>query len=90
MGLLYLFINTLSHNMGTLNSWNPLGHYKPVMGLLYLFINTLLHNLGTLTSWNPLGHSRPVIGLLYLLLSLYTEHGRAVFLQSLLSPYSQY
>ena len=27
----------LSCNLGTLNSWNPLGHSKPVMGLLYLY-----------------------------------------------------
>ena len=67
MGLLYLFINTLSHNLGTLTSWNPLGHSRPVMGLMYLY--KLSHNLGTLTSWNPLGHSRPVKGLLYLFIN---------------------
>jgi hypothetical protein len=27
----------LSWNPGTLSSWNPLGHLRPVMGLLYLF-----------------------------------------------------
>jgi hypothetical protein len=26
----------LSWNLGTLTSWNPLGHSRPVMGLLYL------------------------------------------------------
>ena len=26
----------LSRNLGTLTSWNPLGHYRPVTGLLYL------------------------------------------------------
>ena len=26
----------LSRNLGTLTSWNPLGHSRPVMGLLYL------------------------------------------------------
>jgi len=26
----------LSRNLGTLTSWNPLGHSGPVMGLLYL------------------------------------------------------
>jgi hypothetical protein len=57
MGLLYLL-----HYLGTLTSWNPLGHPRPVTGLLYL-----LHYLGTLTSWNPLGHPRPVTGLFYLL-----------------------
>ena len=24
--------------MGTLTSWNPLGHFRPVMGLLYLYL----------------------------------------------------
>jgi len=28
----------LSRNMGTLNSWNPLGHSRPVKGLLYLYL----------------------------------------------------
>ena len=55
--------------MGTLTSWNPLGHFRPVTGLLYLFIN-MSHNLGTLTSWNPLGHFRPVTGLLYLFINM--------------------
>jgi hypothetical protein len=27
----------LSCNLGTLTSWNPLGHYRPVTGLLYLY-----------------------------------------------------
>ena len=27
----------LSRNLGTLTSWNPLGHSEPVTGLLYLF-----------------------------------------------------
>ena len=70
MGVFYVFINTLSHNLGTLTSWNPLGHSKPVMGLFYLSINTLSHNLETLTSWNRLGHSRPVTGLLYLFMNV--------------------
>jgi hypothetical protein len=26
----------LSRNLGTLNSWNPLGHSRPLTGLLYL------------------------------------------------------
>ena len=26
----------LSRNLGTLTSWNPLGHSRPVMGLIYL------------------------------------------------------
>jgi len=30
----------LSRNLGTLTSWNPLGHSRPVMGLLYLNIVT--------------------------------------------------
>ena len=29
----------LSWNLGTLTSWNPLGHSRPVTGLLYLFTN---------------------------------------------------
>jgi hypothetical protein len=28
----------LSCNLGTLTSWNPLGHSRPVMGLLYLYL----------------------------------------------------
>ena len=28
----------LSRNLGTLTSWNPLGHSRPVTGLIYLFI----------------------------------------------------
>ena len=28
----------LSWNLGTLTSWNPLGHSRPVMGLLYLYL----------------------------------------------------
>ena len=28
----------LSCNLGTLISWNPLGHSRPVMGLLYLYL----------------------------------------------------
>ena len=28
----------LSRNLGTLTSWNPLSHSRPVTGLLYLFI----------------------------------------------------
>jgi len=26
----------LSRNLGTVTSWNPLGHSRPVKGLLYL------------------------------------------------------
>jgi len=26
-----------SRNLGTLTSWNPLGHPRPLMGLLYLY-----------------------------------------------------
>jgi hypothetical protein len=32
----------LSCNLGTLTSWNPLGHSRPVTGLLYLYIYLLL------------------------------------------------
>ena len=28
----------LSRNLGTLNSWNPLGLSRPVMGLIYLYL----------------------------------------------------
>jgi hypothetical protein len=32
----------LSCNLGTLTSWNPLGHSRPVTGLLYLYqVNTV-------------------------------------------------
>jgi len=30
----------LSRNLGTLISWNPLGHSRPVTGLLYLLIGS--------------------------------------------------
>ena len=29
----------LSWNLGTLTSWNPLGHSRPVTGLIYLYLN---------------------------------------------------
>ena len=29
----------LSRNLGTLTSWKPLGHSRPVTGLLYLYLN---------------------------------------------------
>ena len=29
---------SLSRNLGTLTSWNPLGHSRPVTGLLYLYL----------------------------------------------------
>jgi len=29
---------SLSQNLGTLTSWNPLGHCRPVMGLIYLYL----------------------------------------------------
>jgi hypothetical protein len=32
-----------SRNLGTLTSWNPLGHSRPVMGLLSLSQNCILH-----------------------------------------------
>ena len=28
----------LSRNLGSLTSWNPLGHSRPVMGLIYLYL----------------------------------------------------
>jgi hypothetical protein len=33
------FMCRLSWNLGTSNSWNPLGLSRPVMGLLYLYFN---------------------------------------------------
>ena len=43
----------LSWNLGTLTSWNPLGHSRPVMGLLYPFLiffrNNLNISLGIIT-----------------------------------------
>jgi len=35
----------LSWNLGTLTSWNPLGHSRPVTGLLYLYLYFNLRNL---------------------------------------------
>jgi hypothetical protein len=32
----------LSCNLGTLTSWNPLGHSRPVTGLLYLYLFLLV------------------------------------------------
>jgi len=29
---------SLSRNLGTVTSWNPLGLFRPLMGLLYLYI----------------------------------------------------
>ena len=31
----------LSRNLGTLTSWNPLGHSRPVTGLIYLYLYVL-------------------------------------------------
>jgi hypothetical protein len=31
----------LSWNLGTLTSWNPLGHFRPVTGLLSLLIDVI-------------------------------------------------
>ena len=33
----------LSWNLGTLTSWNPLGHSRPVKGLLYLLLKDVLY-----------------------------------------------
>jgi len=30
----------LTRNLGTLTSWNPLGHSRTVMGLIYLYLFT--------------------------------------------------
>jgi hypothetical protein len=40
----------LSWNLGTLTSWNPLGHSRPVTGHLYLYINNTLNALQSLWS----------------------------------------
>jgi hypothetical protein len=32
----------LSRNLGTLTSWNPLGHSRPATGMLYLLLIVLL------------------------------------------------
>ena len=40
----------LSRNLGTLTSWNPLGHSRPVMGLLYP-LQTRKRNRRQLTLW---------------------------------------
>ena len=48
----------LSWNLGTLTSWNPLGHSRPVTGLIYLYITSIepcfvvirhFNNLDTIT-----------------------------------------
>jgi len=33
---------TLSRNLGTVTSWNPLGHSTPVTGLIYLYLYSFL------------------------------------------------
>ena len=38
----------LSRNVGTLTSWNPLGHPRPVTGLLHVSVNYLLCNTALL------------------------------------------
>ena len=34
----YHHLVPLSRYLGTLTSWNPLGHFRPVIGLLYLYL----------------------------------------------------
>jgi diketogulonate reductase-like aldo/keto reductase len=36
----------LSRNLGTLTSWNPLGHPRPLTGLLYLLLEVVRRALG--------------------------------------------
>jgi hypothetical protein len=36
----------LSCSLGTLTSWNPLGHSRPVTGLLYLFADCIVGRIG--------------------------------------------
>ena len=37
----------LSRNLGTLTSWNPLGHSRPVMGLIYFFLPLIFQSMNT-------------------------------------------
>jgi len=37
----YHHLAPLSRNLGTLTSWNPLGHSRPVMGMVYLFTDLI-------------------------------------------------
>ena len=42
----------LSRNLGTLTSWNPLGHSGPVTGLLYLCLLDILgFAISSVTNW---------------------------------------
>ena len=58
----------LSRNLGTLNSWNPLGHSRPVTGLLYLYFlpncaAPRLPNVNPLNAeLNPICHLLALLG----------------------------
>jgi len=42
----------LSRNLGTLTSWNPLGHSRPVTGLIYLFyLSYFFHFYSSFTTY---------------------------------------
>ena len=41
----------LSWNLGTLTSWKPLGHSRPVTGLLYLLTYTIVHSPSWVANW---------------------------------------
>ena len=52
----------LSLNLGTLTSWNPLGHSRPVTGLLYLYIllkNNRFSNNTAVLEWGKIKHDVP-------------------------------
>jgi hypothetical protein len=56
----------LSCNLGTVTSWNPLGHSRPVTGLLYVY---LLHCL-----WSMLKiYIRPILMLFRMLTEIFSE-----------------
>jgi len=44
----------LSWNLGTLTSWKPLGHSRPVTGLIYLYLYLCLNGSGSLAIVPPL------------------------------------
>jgi hypothetical protein len=48
----------LSRNLGTVTSWNPLGHSRLVMGLLYLYLYIRNMNIVSLLFIFSLGRTR--------------------------------
>jgi hypothetical protein len=65
----------LSCNLGTLTSWNPLGHSTPVTGLLYLYY---FRGLGDTQRQAPELSSGPCLGAKARLLSFNRTQSRAV------------